>query len=149
MKVPALKFLLLRLLKEGPLSGYELMKRVESITGVSHPGSIYPLLRWWEERGFIEKDEKYHLTDKGKKFLDELEERRKEYLEMAKRDLLALARALDDPEMEKLASLIPFRESIGEEAVILMSSLGELLSRCKKKELLRDIREVLQRWEGC
>lgn len=49
---------ILGLLKEGPLHGYELKRRLESIVGyfdtVSY-GSLYPMLRKLEERGHVSK----------------------------------------------------------------------------------------------
>ena len=133
MKTPALKFLILRLLEEGPKSGYEIGKRVKEILGVSYPGSVYPLLRWWEERGFVKKNRKYHLTEKGKAFLKELEERRSEYLERMKKDLLALARALNDPEMERLVYYLPLRERIGPDGMVMLANFVELLMKCKER----------------
>ncbi len=146
MKAPALKFLILRLLEEGPKSGYEIIKDVENLLGSSYPGSIYPLLRWWEERGFIEKKDKYYLTTKGKEFLEELEKRRNEYVERVKRDLLALARALNDPEMEKLVSFLPLRERIGDEGMFLLAHLISLLTECKE-DLLKGLKQFLTQWE--
>ena len=144
MKTPALKFLILRILEEGPLSGYEVGKRIEEILGHAYPGSIYPLLRWWEEKGFVRKGEKYELTQKGRKFLKELEEKRNKYIEMAKKDLLALARALGDSDMEKLVSYLPLREKIGDEGMVLLASVVEYLLRCGEEGRKR-LREVLER----
>ncbi len=144
MKTPALKFLILRLLEKGPLSGYEIGKKVEEILGHAYPGSIYPLLRWWEERGFVQKRDKYELTEKGRRFLEELEKRRNQYLEMAKKDLLALARALGDSEMEKLVSYLPLREKVGDEGMVLLASVVEYLLRCGEAGRKR-LREVLER----
>ncbi len=133
VKTPALKFLLLRLLEEGPKSGYELGKHIEEILGTSYPGSIYPLLKWWEERGFVKKNGKYSLTEKGREFLRELEERRNEYLQRMKKDLLALAKALNDPEMEKLVSYLPLRDRIGPDGMVMLANFVELLTKCKEK----------------
>ena len=145
MKVPALKFLILRLLQEGPKTGYEIMKRLEEMLGSSYPGSVYPILRWWEEKGFVEKREKYRLTPRGEAFLKELENKRKQYLEMVKRDLLALSRALGDREMEELSSYIPLREKIGDEGMVILSRILEILTACdnsKKEELKKFLRTL-------
>lgn len=52
------ELLILGLLKEVPLHGYELKKRIENIVGyfgsVSY-GSLYPMLRKLEERGHVTK----------------------------------------------------------------------------------------------
>jgi DNA-binding PadR family transcriptional regulator len=53
-KVPGL---LLTSLLIGPAHGYELMNRLERLTGGSwrpNPGSVYPLLQSFEERGWVE-----------------------------------------------------------------------------------------------
>ncbi|MBO3754845.1 MAG: PadR family transcriptional regulator [Candidatus Brockarchaeota archaeon] len=76
-----LRYLVLEKLSEKPMSGSEIMDRIEE---ESHgawrpsPGSIYPLLTWLHEKGFIKalpRDEtgvkRYELTDKGRKLLEE------------------------------------------------------------------------------
>ena len=146
MKLPALKFLLLRLLEKSPKTGYELMKEVKSFFGTSTPGSVYPLLRWWEERGYIKKEEgKYALTEKGYSFLREMEEKRRQYIEIAKKELIALAKALRDPDLEKLVSYIPLREKIGEDGIAMLASFVEILINCKDKKR----EEIARLLEGC
>ena len=145
MRTPTLKFFLLRLLERGPKSGYELMKEIEELLGRVSPGAVYPLLRWWEERGVVEKRDKYYLTEKGRKLLSELEKKRNEYIERAKRDLLALARTLRDPEMEKLVSYLPLRDKIGERGMLVLGRLVELLVECKDREkIVERLRRVVE-----
>jgi DNA-binding PadR family transcriptional regulator len=72
----------LLILKEGPLHGYEIMKKIEERTGFwrPSPGTIYPLLRSLVKNGLIEvisendRAKKYKLTQKGKKLSEEVEE---------------------------------------------------------------------------
>ncbi len=72
-----IKLYTLILLAEGPKHGYEIMKRLEEITGSSvGPSQIYPYLRQLEQAGIIEatslgpRDKKlYTLTDKGRLFV--------------------------------------------------------------------------------
>lgn len=76
-----LRYLVLELLNEKPLSGSELMNEIERRTfGVwrPSPGSIYPLLTWLYESGYIREVptqevgvRRYTLTDKGKQLLEE------------------------------------------------------------------------------
>ncbi|MGQ9479254.1 MAG: PadR family transcriptional regulator [Thermoproteota archaeon] len=76
-----LRYWVLEMLSEKPMSGSEIMDKVEEETHGTwrpSPGSIYPLLTWLSEKGFIKaltKDEngvkKYELTDKGRKLLEE------------------------------------------------------------------------------
>ncbi|MDW8033667.1 MAG: PadR family transcriptional regulator [Nitrososphaerota archaeon] len=76
-----LKYLVLEMLNEKPMSGSEIMDKIEEDTKGAwrpSPGSIYPLLTWLHEKGFIKplpKDEsgikRYELTDEGKWLLKE------------------------------------------------------------------------------
>jgi DNA-binding PadR family transcriptional regulator len=73
------KYLLLDLLRERPMHGYEMIKELENRHGgryVPSPGSIYPTLQLLEDRAFVTSttiDGKriYTITDAGKAFLDE------------------------------------------------------------------------------
>lgn len=52
-----IQFLLLRILYEKPMHGYQLLEEIEQRSGGFHklePGSIYTLLRRMEERGLLE-----------------------------------------------------------------------------------------------
>jgi len=52
-----IQFLLLRILYEKPMHGYQLLEEIEQRSGGFHklePGSIYTLLRRMEERGMLE-----------------------------------------------------------------------------------------------
>ena len=76
-----LRFYVLRLLKEKPLSGSEIMSLIEKESGGiwrPSPGSIYPLLAWLRDNGYAEElppveggIKRYKLTEKGEKFLQE------------------------------------------------------------------------------
>lgn len=74
-----LRYYVLELLSESPMSGSEIMDTIERESGGlwrPSPGSIYPLLEWLKERGYIKEvktDEvgvkKYVLTQRGEEFL--------------------------------------------------------------------------------
>jgi DNA-binding PadR family transcriptional regulator len=76
-----LRYNVLELLNEKPMSGSEIMNEIEKRTGgcwKPSPGSVYPLLAWLQDNGYIrevpaeESDVKlYTLTDKGKQLLEE------------------------------------------------------------------------------
>jgi DNA-binding PadR family transcriptional regulator len=76
-----LRFLVLRFLAEGPVSGVEIVGKITRETGGKwkpSPGSIYPLLAGLQEKGFTQEaspDESgmkhYTLTDSGKEFFKE------------------------------------------------------------------------------
>ncbi|MBS7660071.1 MAG: PadR family transcriptional regulator [Candidatus Bathyarchaeia archaeon] len=76
-----LRYQVLELLNEKPLSGSEIMNEIEKRTN-GHwrpsPGSVYPLLAWLQDNGYIKEVpseesgvRRYTLTDKGKQLLEE------------------------------------------------------------------------------
>lgn len=76
-----LRYLILEKLSEKPMSGSEIMDRIEEESRGAwrpSPGSIYPLLTWLHEKGLIKplpKDEsgvkRYELTEEGRRLLEE------------------------------------------------------------------------------
>jgi DNA-binding PadR family transcriptional regulator len=79
----------LRLLNEEPMSGAEIIRELEDKTGMwwkPSPGSVYPLLSWLLDSGYTRElsdteagVRRYELTDEGRKFLQEEEQRRDQY----------------------------------------------------------------------
>ncbi len=73
------KFVILRLLKEKPRYGYEVMKALEEkMSGFYTPsaGTVYPTLQLLEDEGYIravDTDGKkvYHVTPEGERYLEE------------------------------------------------------------------------------
>jgi hypothetical protein len=71
-----LRFYVLKLLNEKPMSGSEIMEEIESETDgrwKQSPGFIYPLLTWLQDKGYTEKLPKeesgikrYALAEEGK-----------------------------------------------------------------------------------
>jgi len=76
-----LRYSVLEMLKEKPMSGSEIMSEIEEKTRgywKPSPGSVYPLLAWLQDNGMIEELQReeggvkrYTLTEQGKKFLEE------------------------------------------------------------------------------
>ncbi|UCC58351.1 MAG: PadR family transcriptional regulator [Candidatus Bathyarchaeum sp.] len=76
-----LRFLVLRLLAEKPMSGAEIVEEIEQETygkWKPSPGSIYPLLAWLQDNGYTSESaavesgmKRYVLTNKGKQFFEE------------------------------------------------------------------------------
>jgi len=76
-----LRYQVLELLNEKSMSGSEIMNEIEKRTGgcwKPSPGSIYPLLAWLQDNGYIREVpteesgvKRYTLTDKGKQLLEE------------------------------------------------------------------------------
>ncbi|MEM3581098.1 MAG: PadR family transcriptional regulator [Candidatus Bathyarchaeia archaeon] len=76
-----LRYQVLELLNEKPMSGSEIMNEIEKRTNgcwKPSPGSIYPLLAWLQDNGYIREVpteetgvKRYTLTDKGRQLLEE------------------------------------------------------------------------------
>ena len=74
-----MKYVILKLLKEKPRHGYEVMKELEERMHGCYtpsPGTVYPTLQWLEDEGLVKaKDvdgkKVYEITDSGLAFLDE------------------------------------------------------------------------------
>jgi DNA-binding PadR family transcriptional regulator len=76
-----LRFIVLKFLAEKPMSGTEIVGKIERETGGKwkpSPGSIYPLLSGLQVKGFTQESSKiengrklYSLTDSGKEFFQE------------------------------------------------------------------------------
>lgn len=83
-----LKYSVLKLLQEQPLSGSEIMTKIEENTDGQwkpSPGSIYPLLAWLQEKGHTKEApakepniKRYTLTKDGEAFLEEHIKRREQ-----------------------------------------------------------------------
>jgi DNA-binding PadR family transcriptional regulator len=81
-----IRYYVLRLLSEKPMSGSEIIQHVEEKSGGRwrpSPGSVYPLLAWLQENKLIREVpseesgiKRYTLTTDGKKFLEEQEKKR-------------------------------------------------------------------------
>jgi DNA-binding PadR family transcriptional regulator len=83
-----LRYYVLRLLNEKPMSGSEIMNDIEKRTDgrwKPSPGSIYPLLAWLQDKGYTNEVaeqeagiKRYTLNNQGKAFLQEHVKRREE-----------------------------------------------------------------------
>jgi DNA-binding PadR family transcriptional regulator len=81
-----IRYHVLEALSQKPMSGSELMENIERHTGgfwKPSPGSIYPLLAWLQDNGYIKELpvenglKRYELTENGKSLLDEQKKIRK------------------------------------------------------------------------
>ncbi|MEM3731770.1 MAG: PadR family transcriptional regulator [Candidatus Bathyarchaeia archaeon] len=89
-----LRYQVLELLNEKPLSGSEIMNEIEKRTNglwKPSPGSVYPLLAWLQDNGYVKEVpaeesgiKRYTLTDKGKKLLEDQRKIRAEFRDRAK-----------------------------------------------------------------
>ncbi len=78
-----LKYMILELLRERPMHGYEVMRALEETSGGAYtasPGSVYPTLQSLEDDGYVSSEESdgrkvYTITDEGREFLDRNQDR--------------------------------------------------------------------------
>ncbi len=83
------KYVILRLLKEKPRHGYEVIKALEEKMGgwyTPSAGTIYPTLQLLEDQGYVRAEEAegkkvYHITPEGEAFLEEHRDTLDEILE--------------------------------------------------------------------
>ena len=74
-----MKYVILKLLREKPMHGYEVMKALEEQTHGCYkpsPGTVYPTLQWLEDEGLVEGEDVegkkvYSITDEGREFLEQ------------------------------------------------------------------------------
>lgn len=74
-----MKYVILKLVRDKPMHGYEVMKALEERTHGCYkpsPGTVYPTLQWLEDEGLVtgkevEGKKVYEITDAGRAFLDE------------------------------------------------------------------------------
>ncbi len=74
-----MKYVILKLLKDKPRHGYEVMKELGELSHGCYspsPGTVYPTLQWLEDEGLVrardvEGKKVYEITDAGRKFLDD------------------------------------------------------------------------------
>jgi len=161
-----LKYYVLRLLKEKPMSGSEIMEEIEKETGGQwkpSPGSVYPLLAWLQDNGYTKKLPKeeggikrYRLTEKGEKFFEDQEKfggklrKKLEFLPS-----LLFGGFWFSPHSEKLREIkepakrfamalfnlrVTLRENLTEQAI---KEIGELLNSTSKE--LEEITERIKR----
>ena len=74
-----MKYVILKLLRDKPRHGYEVMKDLEERMHGCYspsPGTVYPTLQWLEDEGLVvardvQGKKVYEITDTGRAFLDE------------------------------------------------------------------------------
>jgi DNA-binding PadR family transcriptional regulator len=74
-----MKYVILKLLRDKPMHGYEVMKALaDETSGCYKPsaGTVYPTLQWLEDEGLVKADDVagkkvYAITDQGRAFLEQ------------------------------------------------------------------------------
>lgn len=78
-----LKYMILELLRDRPMHGYEVMRALEETSRGAYtasPGSVYPTLQSLEDEGLVSSEESdgrkvYTITDRGRAFLEDNQDR--------------------------------------------------------------------------
>jgi DNA-binding PadR family transcriptional regulator len=92
-----LKFIVLKIVRDSPTHGYDIIKRIEQRSNgrwTPSAGSIYPILEGLEMNGFIQSEEierkkVYAITPKGQIAFDRMTEKKRQLL-------LEMTRVIDD-----------------------------------------------------
>ena len=83
-----LKAILLTIIREKPIHGYDLIQQIKEKSGgrwTPSPGSVYPALEYLESRGYImsqemERKKVYTITPRGEQAIEQMKQLRKEML---------------------------------------------------------------------
>lgn len=104
MATGILKMLMLHVMAEGEASGYDIMKKVESLSGKKpSTGSVYPLLKKMEREGWISgrtEDGKtfYRLTEVGREHVAQIKEARHGFIRNIYQSIALANETFDDAE---------------------------------------------------
>lgn len=108
MATGILKMLMLHVMAEGEASGYDIMKKVESLSGKKpSTGSVYPLLKKMEREGWISgrtEDGKtfYRLTEVGREHVAQIKEARHGFIRNIYQSIALANETFDDAELHAL-----------------------------------------------
>ena len=103
-----LKYIVLKIIKDKPIHGYEIMKTVELLSkGQWTPsaGSIYPILESLESKGFVQSEETerrkvYSITPAGMEALDHMTHEKLELLKEMSRLINIVIESADNSEAD-------------------------------------------------
>jgi len=108
MATGILKMIMLHIMKDGEASGYDIIKKVEAITGKKpSTGSIYPILKKMEREGWISgraEDGKtyYSLTDIGREHVDQIKEVKHEFIKKLHQSIALASETFEDSDIQDL-----------------------------------------------
>jgi DNA-binding PadR family transcriptional regulator len=143
-----LKYVVLRLLSDRPMHGYEVMQALEQEAGgwySASPGSVYPVLQMLEDQGYVTAEERdgkrvYRVTAEGRRFLERNSDRVEDVMDRVAR----FASRFSGAEMGDLTrSFVKLAQASLDAA---MRGAGDAESMAKLKEILeraaREVREA-------
>lgn len=146
-----LKFRVLWLLKEKPMSGSEIMDEIERETygfWKPSPGSIYPLLAWLQDKGYIKEVpsgeagvKRYTITEQGLKLLEEqvnIQEKMRRIIFFAPRLIWFI------PSMRRIVELHGSLDKV----IKALVDLGEALEERFDEQTLKEAYRILDETAG-
>lgn len=145
MHKPFLKIFILKQLMDKKMSGYDIMKKCEELLSYKpSAGTIYPVLSGLEKKGILKskiegRKKIYEMTSKGRKFMDDITNLKKEFYEKMQSIISAVAESFDD------ASLKNYRKIFIEYPEIM--KIMNLLKKVKKekgRKILKKLYEELK-----
>lgn len=153
MATGLLKMLMLHVMTEGEASGYDIIKKVESLTGKKpSTGSIYPLLKKMEREGWISgraEDGKtyYSLTEIGKEHTAQIKETKHDFIKNIYQSIVLANETFDDDDLRAfMKDMHDFhrgsRAISGEEMRLiepLITEIAELLKRDVDREKIESV----------
>ncbi len=160
---------ILKLLRNGPKHGYEIIKCIKEDTGWKpSPGAVYPTLHGLKKKGLIEekKDERrisYSLTTKGKEMTKKVEESMKDMKDKFWNfaNIMGQILGVKESELRRMMEIHERKERGGflllpEDIRMTMIKISDLIAKIvkdKKKHkklkcLLDDLRTKLEKIEG-
>lgn len=134
-----LKYMILELLRERPMHGYEVMRALEETAHGAYtasPGSVYPALQSLEDEGLVRSEEKdgrkvYTITEDGLEFLASNRDRVEEILHRI-------------AEFARHFSGVPMADVTKSFARLAHASFEQTLKRVGDEDSLDRVREILE-----
>lgn len=144
------RFLIMKILAESKkaMSGIEIINAIEELTSGNwkpSPGSIYPSLKWLEEKGVIKMhsiehgEKKYAITENGKKLMQESAKIKKEVVAKLHDQRSLLREIFHDIEKDEV-------ENIVEELYVLVF-LKKDIAKEQVYKILKEAKEKLEKIE--
>ncbi len=135
-----LKYMILELLRDRPMHGYEVMRALEETAHGAYkasPGSVYPTLQSLEDDGYVASEEKdgrkvYTITDGGLEFLDSNRDRVEQILHRI-------------GDFAKHFSGAPMTDVTRSFMRLAQASFEQTVRRVKDEDSLDLVREILER----
>ena len=153
MATGILKMIMLHIMKDGEASGYDIIKKVEAITGKKpSTGSIYPLLKKMEREGWISgraEDGKtyYSLTEAGKEHVAQINEVKHDFIKKLHQSIALASETFEDADVQDLMKdmhdlhrgmRVPIKEQM-ELLAPLIHQVADLLETDTDRERIRSV----------